>query len=209
MIAFLKARSRADLVAYGVVVLLIVVALCGPMLVGVLDPQVRASVAFDQPDGARLDPWGTPFKLFGRLDRPAPYSCGPNQLDENGGGDDVFVILGTDRRVLFHRHGTEVLFAIAVFLAVVWEVGRVFVAMLRAPRATLAQEILNAGLLAIGPTLALVVMVLFVVRLTGSSDMLEKLGEGLFVPLKVALPASIYMATFAALLAFRLRPPAE
>jgi hypothetical protein len=209
VIAFVKARSRADLVAYGLVVLLIVSALAGPPIVGALDPRVPVTVAYDpivigHRDEFPQDPWGTRWPVA-----DPPYSCGPNRIDEHGGGDDVFVLARGDWRIPFYRFGTEALFVVAVAAVVCWELTRVFLKMVGAPRGPLEVELFRGGLLAIGPTLALVVAILLGVQLTGTSEELAALGDGLFVPLKVALPASIYLAVLAALLAFRLRPPPE
>ena len=35
-----------------------------------------------------VDPWGTPYRIIIGLP-PRVYSCGPNKVDENGGGDDI------------------------------------------------------------------------------------------------------------------------
>jgi hypothetical protein len=215
VVAFLRARSRADLVAYGLVVVLVVIALAGPPLLHAMSARVRVTVHVSA-DASRnwdrlsvgslpKDPWGADL-----VDVPPPLrSCGPDGRDDGGTGDDVPLLPGDSLVMAFWRFGAEVFFTLAVALAVCWEVGRIFFRTLRAERGTLHVELVRCALLAIGPTLVLVVLVLLLARLTGSGDELAKLGEGLVVPLKVALPASIYMATFAALLAFRLRPPAE
>lgn len=193
---------------YGLVAALIGVALAGPPALGALDPEVLVGAAHLNQDAH--DPWGTPWKLAPW--RPGAwgdelYSCGPNRVDEQGQGDDVRVATGPDGRVLFYRFGTEGLFGLAVALAVMWEVLRVALAMLRAARGPLAQEVTTCGLLAVGPTLALVVLVLAAATLLGQREALDSLGATLLVPLKVALPASVYLAVFAGLLAFRLRGP--
>jgi hypothetical protein len=38
--------------------------------------------------GEFLDPWGLPYRIIvGAV--PRVYSCGPNRIDEQGGGDDI------------------------------------------------------------------------------------------------------------------------
>lgn len=38
--------------------------------------------------GEFVDPWGTPYRII-IGSPPRVYSCGPNRVDEGGGGDDI------------------------------------------------------------------------------------------------------------------------
>jgi hypothetical protein len=182
-----------------------VAALVGPTVLGALDPRVPVWAAFRPEDPAMIDPWGSEFRLRQDGTFRQAYSCGPNRVDEGGGGDDVLVFYGRDTRVLFYRIGAEVLFTLAVGLATCWEVLRFGLQRLRGPRLGIGAELGQALALAVPPTLVGVVVVAGGASLLGLTDSLRALGDTLVVPLKVALPATLYLGTVAALLAFRLR----
>ena len=52
----------------------------------------KPTAKFNSPQGAFLDPWGTPYRIdLSNPEEPRVWSCGPNRRDEGGakGSDDI------------------------------------------------------------------------------------------------------------------------
>lgn len=202
VLAALRARSRLDLAVYGLVGLLLLIALVGPTLAAVLDPRLTLTLMYEQERPE--DAWGTRWVYVDGL----PRSLGPDRLDEDGQGDDLVLLPSDGLRMQLFRGGAEALFGLAVVMAFLWELVRALAGQLRGPRGPLATEVGRAALLSLAVT-PLVLLLLAIgshlVPHAGLDAMLADLRLRLLVPLELALAGTVYLVTTAVLLGVRLR----
>lgn len=202
VLASLRARSRLDLVVYVLVGALVLVALVGPTLAAALDPRLILTLMHEQERPEDL--WGTPWVYVDGV----PRSLGPDQLDDDGQGDDLLLLPPDGVRMQLFRGGAEALFGLAVILAFLWELSRALASQLRGPRGPLGAEAGRAAIMALAVT-PLVLLLLAIgshlVPNEGLHLMLADLRARLLVPLELALGGTIYLLVTAVLLAVRLR----
>lgn len=210
VLAALRARSRVDLLVYGLVGLLLLVALTGPPLAAVLDERLPLTLMYEQE--APHDPWGTPWVHVDGV----PRSLGPDRIDDDAQGDDLVLLPPKSVAMQLFRSGGEALFGIAVVLILLWELSRALAGQLRGPPAPLPTEVGRAAVMSLAVT-PLVLLLLgigsHVFPHEGLDELVTDLRSRLLVPVELALAGTIYVLTAAVLLGVRLRaedapPPA-
>ena len=206
LVALLAATSAADRAAWGIALLLLVLAFAlGPVLVG-LDPRVTVSRAFhDAPRTFSVpalgpgDPWGRAF-VFHEPNVPGEpgfYSCGPDGRDDRGRGDDVRV-LAEDHPVmrLASPETSHLLMALGVLLGGGWELLRLLRRQLSSPWAGPGPEALRAA--AIGLPAGLIggaLGVLIPRLLPALQDPVATAEKSLVVPFPVAAGGGAWVAS--------------
>lgn len=202
VLAALRTRSRVDLFVYGVVAALIVVALVGPLLATIIDKRLILTAMYEKelPE----DLWGTPWVHVDGV----PRSLGPDQLDDDGKGDDLVLLPSKSVAMQLFRGGADALFGIAVVLAILWELFRALAGQLRSPRGSLLTEAGRAAILALAVAPFLLLLLAMGSHLLPNLDVepiVADLRSRLLVPLELALFGTVYLLTAAVLLGVRLR----
>lgn len=198
--------QRADLAVIALVAGLLVLGAGGQSIWEARDPRIQVWAAWHEVPGVARDPWGNPFQ-----DSEAGIrSAGPNGVFEEPPqpSDDVLVPRVPPEELGAYRLLGWLPWVAAIVLAFGWESLR----WLRRPSAGLQAELpitLTAGGVVGVSVWGLLALVAH--RERALRELLERIGEGLFVPPSVALGGSAGVCATFVVLAIRLRgaPPLE